>query len=282
MPELLRPGDQGYPLILEGLEAPSPLWVEGEFDPHAPTVAIVGARHPSPYGMRTARRLAATLAESRITIVSGLALGVDAAAHIGALEAAGVTLAVLGTGIDQVHPMTNHALHRRIAETGALVSSYPPGTPPRRHRFLERNALIAALAQVVVVVEGVHPSSGALSTAARARDLGREVLGVPGPIDAALSSGPNRLIRDGCGPCLDAVDVLAALRLAGGNLAEPVDQVGDRGEGRRLMAAICDGRALPAIAAAAGMEPGRTADLLLDLELRGLIRRDTTGGYALV
>lgn len=281
MTELLRPSDPGYPERLHHLQRPPNLWVAGRWPKDAPMVAIVGARHPSPYGLRSARRLAASLAESGAVIVSGLALGVDAAAHIGALDAEGCTLAILGTGIDRVHPSSNRALHERIVQTGALVSAYPPGTPVARFRFLERNLLIAAIAHVVIVVEGVHPSSGALSTAARARDLGREVLAVPGPIDSALASGPNRLIRDGCAPCLDPSDVFAALEVSGFDSEGAFAGARVPGVGRAILAAMAPGRDAAGIASVAGLPADRTLDALLDLELRGLIRRDQLGGYAL-
>ncbi|MFP5225315.1 MAG: DNA-processing protein DprA [Actinomycetota bacterium] len=271
----MLPEHRGYPHRLHHLPIPPPVWTAGEIDWEAPMVAIVGARRPSPYGMRTARRLASALCSSGVWIVSGLAMGIDAAAHIGALDATGRTLAVLGSGLDQVYPAKNRALYERVCERGGAMSAYPRDTPPRRHRFLERNALIASVSHAVIVIEGVHPTSGALSTAARARDLGREVLAVPGPIDAELSGGPNRLIRDGCAPCLDAADVLTALSAAGAPAPVRLSDLE-----RRVLSALGRGRSAEQIAAATGVAAGQVDDILLDLDLRGLIKRDPMGAYA--
>lgn len=178
--------------------------------PPGPRVAIVGSRRPSPYGEAVAERLAADLAASGVVVVSGLALGIDAAAHAGALDAGGCTVAVLGTGVDIVYPRANAALAERILEGGgALVSRFPRGTPPRRAHFPMRNGVIAALSDVVVVVEAAA-ASGALITAEAALTLGREVMAVPGSVFSPLSVGTHQLLRDGAGLAQNARDVLAA------------------------------------------------------------------------
>ncbi len=190
--------------------------------PDGPRVAIVGSRRPSPYGEAVAEQLAADLARAGVIVVSGLALGCDAAAHRGALVEGGVTVAVMGTGIDIVYP----AAHFRLAEEivaggGALVSQFPDGTSPRRRNFPARNVTLAALSDVVVVVEAVQ-GSGALITAEAALDLHKEVMAVPGSIFSPLSVGTHALIRDGAGLVQNARDVLAALGVGREVLDDPL------------------------------------------------------------
>ena len=178
--------------------------------PSGPRIAIVGSRRPSPYGEAVAERLAADLAAAGAVIVSGLALGIDAAAHEGALDGGGCTLAVLGTGVDIIYPRANADLAARILEAGgALVSRFPDGTPPRRPHFPLRNGVIAALSDIVVVVEAAA-GSGALITAEAALALNKDVLAVPGSIFSPLSIGCHQLLRDGAGLVQNARDVLAA------------------------------------------------------------------------
>ena len=174
-------------------------------------MALVGSRRPTPYGEAVAEQLAADLAAAGVVIVSGLALGIDAAAHRGALNGGGVTVAVMGTGVDLVYP----AAHSRLAEEivasgGALVSQFADGTEPRRGNFPARNWTMAALSDAVVVVEATE-GSGALITAQAGLDLNREVLAVPGSIFSPQSVGPHALIRDGAAIVQNARDVLAAL-----------------------------------------------------------------------
>lgn len=190
--------------------------------PDGPRVAIVGSRRPSPYGEAVAEQLAADLARAGVIVVSGLALGCDAAAHRGALVAGGVTVAVMGTGVDIVYP----AAHARLAEEiiaggGALVSQFPNGTSPRRQNFPARNLTMAALSEVVVVVEAVQ-GSGALITAEAALDLHKEVMAVPGSIFSPLSVGTHSLIRDGAGLVQNARDVLRMLGMRNEVLDDPL------------------------------------------------------------
>ena len=190
--------------------------------PDGPRVAIVGSRSPSPYGEAVAEQLAADLARSGVVVVSGLALGCDAAAHRGALHAGGVTVAVMGTGVDIVYPTANARLADEIvAAGGALVSQFPNGTSPRRQNFPARNFTMAALSDVVVVVEAVL-GSGALITAEAALELHKEVMAVPGSIFSPLSVGTHGLIRDGAGLVQNARDVLAVLGSAGEVLDDPL------------------------------------------------------------
>jgi DNA processing protein len=190
--------------------------------PDGPRVAIVGSRRPSPYGEAVAEQLAADLARAGVIVVSGLALGCDAAAHRGALVGGGVTVAVMGTGVDIVYPAAHFRLAEQIvAAGGALVSQFPNGTFPRRRNFPARNVTLAALSDVVVVVEAVQ-GSGALITAEAALDLHKEVMAVPGSIFSPLSVGTHALIRDGAGLVQNARDVLAALGVGREVLDDPL------------------------------------------------------------
>jgi DNA processing protein len=179
--------------------------------PEGPRVAIVGSRRPSPYGEAVAEQLSADLARAGVVVVSGLALGIDAAAHRGALVGGGVTVAVMGTGVDVIYPAAHGKLADEIvAAGGALVSQFPDGTAPRRHNFPARNWTMAALSDGVVVVEAAE-GSGALITAEAALELHKEVLAVPGSVFSALSVGTHQLIRDGALLVQNARDVMAAL-----------------------------------------------------------------------
>lgn len=203
-----------YPRAVLDLGDPPPvLFLRGRADLlDGPAAALVGSRRTTGYGRRVAARLAGALARSGAVVVSGMALGVDGEAHRGALEAGGPTVAVLGSGPDVAHPRSHARLFRSILETGLVVSEFAPGTPPLAHHFPRRNRIMAALARVVVVIEAAV-RSGALITARHALDLGRDVLAVPGPIDAPTSAGANELIRDGAHPALGAEEILRALGL---------------------------------------------------------------------
>ena len=202
---------------------PSALNARGKWPPPAgPRVAIVGSRRPSPYGEAVSEQLAADLARAGVIVVSGLALGCDAAAHRGALSARGVTVAVMGTGIDIVYPTAHGRLAEEIvAGGGALVSQFPNGSSPRRQNFPARNVTMAAISDAVVVVEAVL-GSGALITAEAALDLHKEVMAVPGSIFSPLSVGTHNLIRDGAALVQNARDILAALGLGGEVLDDPL------------------------------------------------------------
>jgi DNA processing protein len=208
-------GDPCYPPLLAQLhDPPARLHVRGgPADVLArPAVAVVGARGCSSYGSLVARSLGRDLAAAGAVVVSGLARGVDGEAHRGALEAGGLTVAVLGCGIDRDYPSAHAGLARQIAEAGLVVSEYPPGVEPAPWRFPARNRIIAGLALATVVVEA-RARSGALITADFALELGRDVFAVPGEITAALSAGTNHLLRLGAAPLLSAADVLGAIGL---------------------------------------------------------------------
>ena len=185
-------------------------------------MAIVGSRRPSPYGESVAEELALDIARAGVVIISGLALGIDAAAHRGALNAGGVTVAVMGTGVDIVYPAAHAVLAEAILKGGgALVSEFPDGTAPRRHNFPARNHTMAALSDVVVVVEAAA-ASGALITAEAALDLHKEVMAVPGSVFSPQSVGTHGLLRDGAGLVQNARDVLSVLNLNREVLDDPL------------------------------------------------------------
>lgn len=209
---LLPCDDARFPSRVKQLpDCPSVLAVRG--DPlHLSKggVAIVGSRRPSGYGVHMAREIAGPFARLGYPIISGLARGIDATAHLSALEAGGPTIAVMGTGPDQVYPKEHGKLAERIAAQGALVTEFPPGTPPLKHHFPQRNRIIAAMATVVVVVEAGIPS-GSVITAHHAVELGRTVLAVPGRTTDPKSRGTLNLIFDGAIPVRTPIDVLEAL-----------------------------------------------------------------------
>ncbi len=204
--------DAGYPARLNEIETPPPvLYLRGELVPGDEwAVAIVGTRRITAYGRQVAMELASYLARNGVTVVSGLARGVDTVAHTEALQAGGRTLAVLGNGIDRMYPPENRRLAERIRTQGALITDYPPGTPPEAVNFPPRNRIISGLSLAVVVVEAGE-RSGATITASFAADQGREVFAVPGGIYARQSRGANRLIQQGARPLLNPEDILESL-----------------------------------------------------------------------
>jgi DNA processing protein len=209
---LIRLADAGYPNLLRQIEYPPPvLFLHG--DPSVlgtHQIAIVGSRNPTPGGRETARDFATHLASAGIVISSGLALGIDAEAHRGALTASGQTVAIMGTGPDQIYPARHKELAHKIAEQGALVSEFPPGTPPLAENFPRRNRTISGLALGVLVVEAAV-RSGSLITARQAVEQGREVFAIPGSIHNALSRGCHALIREGAKLVETATDILEEL-----------------------------------------------------------------------
>lgn len=272
---------------LARLEEPEGLRSRGRWPlPQGPRVAIVGSRRPSAYGEAVADRLAADLAAAGVVVVSGLAYGVDAAAHQGALAAQGCTVAVLGTGIDIVYPAAHRGLARRIEERGgALVSEFPDGTPPRRPNFPRRNRTMAALSHAVVVVEAGE-GSGALITAEAALSLGRSVLAVPGSVFSPLSVGCHQLLRDGAGLVQNARDVLAELRQPVEVLDDPLHPPAELGleapDGQLdgLVRHLPDGVSVDAgsLARRLDLPVSEVVARLTRLELSGHVRQ-TAAGY---
>ena len=269
-PIRLAKADRRYPLLLREIHDPPPtLYLRGAGPPQllaAPAVAIVGARACSPYGAQVGRMLGRELAAAGIVVISGLARGVDGEAHRGALDAGGVTIAVLGCGVDRDYPAVHAQLARRICERGLVVSEYEPGVEPAPWRFPARNRIIAGLAEATVVVEA-REQSGALITADFALEDGRTVFAVPGEITNALSVGTNRLLRDGAVPLLSTVDVLDAFGLSPpapavqAELTPTAAQVLERLRERPW--------SVDELACAADRTPAETSAALTELELAG-------------
>jgi DNA processing protein len=241
-----------------------------------PAVAIVGSRSGTPYALAVAERLAADLAMRGIAVVSGLARGVDSAAHRGAL--AGTTVAVLGSGVDVIYPREHTELAGQIAQTGALVSEFAPGAAPHKRCFPMRNRLISGLSRAVVVVEAGR-KSGSLITARTALDQGREVLAVPGNVLTDRNRGGHALIRDGAKIVETADDILDELGL---EPARPVEtKRSARGPRDPVLASLTPGEAcdLDVIAERSGLPVAQLLPRLLDLELQGAIRRAGGGRF---
>lgn len=287
---LLLPGDAEWPPGLAdlGVRTPPCLWVRGASlgAAVASAAAVVGARACTSYGEHVAAELAAGLVDRGVTVVSGGAYGVDAAAHRGALATGGPTVAVLAGGVDRLYPAGNAALLEAVAGTGTLVAESPPGSAPVRSRFLERNRLIAAMTRATVVVEAAW-RSGALSTAAHAARLLRPVGAVPGPVTSMASAGCHRLLREGTAVCVtDAAEVAELVGAAGEHLpaepdAPPRASPGappaslDAREAAVLEAVPLRGRApAEAVARTSGRSLSDVAVALAYLELAGLVERD--------
>lgn len=253
----------GYPAGLAELrDDPLQLFVRGRLPAAGtPAVAIVGARAATPYGRAFATRIARDLAARGVAVVSGLAHGIDAAAHEGALAAAGITLGVLASGVRQVTPAGHELLAERVCERGALVSEQEDGPPFGRGAFVKRNRIVAALADAVVVVEASE-RSGALSTADVARRLGRPLFAVPGDVDRVMSQGTLALLRGGARVCADAGDVLAVLPKPAVDASDP--------DARLLAALSVSPCTLEVLAAAAGVTAPDALARLLRLQWSGL------------
>ena len=267
---VVRRRDRGYPPLLAELhDPPERLHIRGgEIELLTrPAVAVVGARSCSPYGREVARSLARELAAAGLVVISGLARGIDGEAHRGALDAGGPTLAVLGCGIDRDYPRAHADLARRIAESGAIVSEYPPGVEPAPWRFPARNRIIAGLALATVVVEA-RERSGALITADFALELGRDVFAVPGEITSALSSGTNGLIRQGAAPLLSSADLFEALGI---EFARPQRPLVSPPAGTVLDLVVETPRSADELVRVAGLPSSEISAALVELELAGLV-----------
>jgi DNA processing protein len=264
-------GEPEYPPLLRELHDPPPgLFVRGSPELellHRPAVAIVGARACSAYGSQVARLLARELAGAGLVVVSGLARGVDGEAHRGALDAGGITVAVLGSGVDRDYPAAHAQLATRICERGLVVSEYAPGVEPAPWRFPARNRVIAALTAATVVVEA-RERSGALITADFALEAGREVFAVPGEISSALSSGTNALLRLGATPLTAATDVLEALGVEAPE-APPLELDGDAARVLDVLAAAAAG--VDELVRGTGLDAAAVATALAELELAGAV-----------
>lgn len=303
----------GYPGRVRDLaDPPAVLHVLGRLEAlhEVPAVSVVGARRCTSYGLEVARALGRGLAVAGVPVVSGLALGVDAASHVGALERrpAAPPVAVLAGAVERPYPASHRHLHGRVAEAGCVVSELPPGFTARRWCFVARNRIIAALGDATVVVEAAE-RSGSLTTAGFAEELGRTVAAVPGQVTSRLAAGTNALLAAGAALVTDPRDVLDLVLGVGGTaeswdtaavgghgvplgpggpracgafiapgVVAPQDEVAEP-ELRALLAAVEDGRATLAALAASPAEAEAVARRLTELELRGLVRRDFGGRY---
>ncbi|MEK7232635.1 MAG: DNA-processing protein DprA [Elusimicrobiota bacterium] len=275
---LILRGDSDYPDLLASIyDPPLVLYVQGSLSGVSP-VAFVGARVPTPYGRRLTRRLAGDASRRGLTIVSGLARGIDAEAHLAALDAKGPTWAVLGTGLSHVYPAENSLLARRIvAQGGAVISERPLGTKPLPELFPRRNRIVAGLSWGVVVVEGRH-KSGSLITARLAAEYGREVLAVPGPADSVMSEAPHRLLKDGARLAAEVEDIVAALP-EGQLLAARTDASADpvsrtmppastEEEAKVLALLGADALSLDELVQLSGLDTTRISSVMFGLELK--------------
>ncbi len=280
---LLALGDADYPAaLLQTADPPLLMYLMGaRAHLQPPSMAIVGSRSPTPQGLDNARHFAAEFVADGLVVVSGLALGIDGAAHEGALAAGGATIAVVGTGLDIVYPSRHRSLAHRIATAGLIVSEYPPGTPSRPENFPQRNRIIAGLALGTLVVEAAL-RSGSLITARLAVEAGREVFAVPGSIHSAQAKGCHQLIRDGAKLVECAADALEELRAirSPDRPAAAVEADPEPGPADPLLDALGhDPVTLDALGARTGWP---TADLLarlLTLELEGQVARLPGGLY---
>lgn len=276
--------DPRFPAALTTLtDLPPVLWFEGHLSATAfPAIAIVGSRAASAVAIETASRLAADLSAIGITVVSGLARGVDSAAHRAALRA-GRTIAVLGSGLDRVYPGEHQSLAKEIAQDGLVISEFPPGCPPLKHHFPLRNRLISGLSLGVVVIEA-SDKSGSLITASCALEQGREVMVVPGNVLTGRNKGGHALLRDGAKIVESADDIVREL---GWSLAsdtthgDGISRCQKAVSGDPLIQQMAAGQpyGVDELTALSGLEPKRLLPRLLDLELRGFVRRAGGGRF---
>jgi DNA processing protein len=274
--QVLTWDDEAYPRLLKEIDQPPPvLYIRGSLILEDDwSVAIVGTRRVTAYGRQVAEEVATTLAHNGVTVVSGLARGVDSIAHQSAISAGGRTLAVLGNGVDVIYPPENRNLATQIMEHGALVSDYPLGTQPDGINFPPRNRLISGLSKAVIIVEA-GSTSGALITATFAAEHGRDVFAVPGNINAPQSQGTNRLIRDGAQPLLDPQDVLEALNLTmitehrAARVVLPADPI----EARLYQMLSQEPRHVDEIRSEANMPIETVSATLAMMELKGMVRQ---------
>lgn len=286
---VLREDAQYPPLLRQIAHPPHLLYVYGETDlTDRFPVAVVGTRRASAYGLTHTREIAAELAQTGVCVVSGLALGIDAAAHTGALDGGGRTVAVLGSALDKPYPQENKPLMRRILESGgSVVSEYAPGTPPSRYSFLQRNRIIAGMCLGTLVTEGPR-RSGALNTATRTLENGREVFALPGNVDSPGAQLPNMLISEGARLVTGAADILSALviepkdepkaaQAAVAPMEAPAEKKphipGGLDETQRaICAALLAGEAdFDALCAVSGLESDELGALLIEMEMDGLV-----------
>ena len=291
--QLLAYGQSQYPMLLAQLKDPPPvLWLRGDADLLSwPQIAIVGSRNPSAAGAETAFQFARYLAGMGLCITSGLAIGIDAQAHHGALSAEGASVAVFGSGLDTLYPKANRSLADQLASQGLLISEYPPETPPRRANFPNRNRIIAGLSLATLVVEAAQ-RSGSLITARLAAEQGREVFAIPGSIHNPMTRGCHRLIKEGAKLVETADDILSELPAISGlapspspDSAAPRQSAGQTaleadGDYRMLLDALgFEPADMDTLVLRTGLTPEELSSMLLILELRGAVESQPGGVY---
>lgn len=289
--QLVSWGSRDYPALLaEAIDAPLVLFVEG--DPGVlglPQLAMVGSRNPTSIGRETATSFASHLAAAGLVITSGLALGIDAASHRGALQAGGRSVAVLGCGLDRIYPRENTELGRRVAASGALISEYPTGTPPLPQNFPRRNRIISGLSVGTLVVEAAL-RSGSLITARLAAEQGREVFAIPGSIHSPLSRGCHRLLRHGAKLVESADDIFSELEALIRGLAEnaPLKAPDEKEDSRPALdkdyeilldALGFEAASIETLIARTGFKTDAISSMLLILELDELVEQQPGGTY---
>jgi DNA processing protein len=274
--QILTWDDPAYPAHLKQIDQPPPvLYLKGEIVPEDTwAVAIVGTRAVTAYGRQVTEEIATTLAHNGVTIVSGLARGVDAVAHSAALKAGGRTLAVLGSGVDRIYPPEHRSLAEKIFSQGAVLSDYAPGTPPESANFPPRNRIISGLSLAVVVIEAAE-TSGALITASFAAEHGRDVFAVPGNIYAPQSKGTNRLIANGARPLLSVKDLLDALDLTRNLERREIRKAlpSDPTEAALFQLVGAEPLHVDEIRAQTGLPIERVSSTLAMMELKGMVRQ---------
>lgn len=280
---VLTLADEEYPERLREIPDPPPaLYVDGA-PPEGPVVSLVGSRRASATGVENAREIGRALGERGVCVGSGLALGVDAAAHEGALAAGGPTIGVLGCGIDVVYPKKHRALFERVRRSGAVVSEYSLGEAPLQWRFPARNRVISGLSEIVVVVEAAE-KSGALITARHAAEAGRDVWAVPGPIGVAECRGSNRLLGDGAGVLRDIPEFVETVapgepaletEIEAGDVGEPLPEA----EARVLGGVGFEPSRMDEISRHSGVGMTELLPALSMLELKGYVARDSAGAF---
>lgn len=284
--------DEGYPRLLKEIhDPPIGLYRKGDYRFEQPCVALVGSRRTTLYGQSIAKKLGAELAQLGFCVVSGLARGIDTAAHEGALSVGGKTAAVLGTGIDIIYPSENLDLYRRIAESGALLSEFPFGRKADRQSFAMRNRIVSGMSEAVVVIES-DVQGGAMITARFAGEQGRLIFAVPGRIDQPTSAGCHQLIRDGATLLTSVDDIVGELSYLDGLRPQPVTVPGQSNLLEQLLPALTDlekrvldcfrgGEALSldALAAASGLGVAKVSSTVLLLELKRLVVKRADGTF---
>lgn len=268
--------DEAYPAQLKEIpQSPPVIYLRGSlWKEDRRAVAIVGTRRFTSYGRQVAEHIARTLAHQRVTIVSGLARGIDGISHQAALDAGGRTIAVLGSGVDHIYPPEHRQLAREIVKSGAVISDYPLGTPPEGQNFPPRNRIISGLSRAVIVVEAGE-RSGALITARYAADQGREVFAVPGNIFAPQSKGPNALIKQGAYPVVEAHDIMEVLDLPQRKETDsaPFCLPSDPTEAKLFQLLDLEPRHVDEICTLAGLPVEQVTAALAVMEIKGMVRK---------